>query len=51
MIETGEALYTIRERRLFRANYATFEDYVRQRWNVPVELAEIAIAFYLSSRN
>jgi HD-like signal output (HDOD) protein len=51
MAETGEALYTIREKRLFRAEYASFEDYVRKRWNMPMELVKFAIPFYLAKRN
>ena len=51
MTETGEAFYTIREKRLFREEYASFEEYVRKKWKVPVEYAEIAIEFYLASRN
>lgn len=51
MISTGEAFYKVREKRLFRAEYTSFEDYVKRRWNVPMELVEIAINFYLTSRN
>ena len=51
MIETGKAFYSIRERRLFRQDYASFEEYVVNRWLVPVEWAELAIDFYLADRN
>ena len=51
MEKTGEALFTIREKRLFRGEYPSFEDYVRKRWNVPLELAELAINTYLATRN
>lgn len=32
--EVGEALLHIRDKRLYRAKYATFEDYCRERWNM-----------------
>lgn len=51
MAKTGKALYTIREKRLFRGDYPTFEDYVRERWHIPIELVDIAIEFYLAERN
>ena len=51
MADTGKALYRIREKRLFRGTYATFEDYVRERWHVPMELVELAIEFHLRTRN
>ena len=31
-IETGEALMTVRDNRLYRAEFATFEDYCSRRW-------------------
>jgi hypothetical protein len=51
MIDNGKALYTIREKRLFRATYATFEDYVQQRWKLSMEVVNFAIDLYLSGRN
>lgn len=33
-IEVGNALWEIREKRLYRAEYATFADYCRQRWGL-----------------
>ena len=51
MIETGKALYTIREKRLFRGDYPTFEEYVRRKWKVPMSYVENAIRFYLAARN
>lgn len=33
-VEVGEALLSIRDRRLYRANYRTFEDYCRDRWSM-----------------
>jgi phage N-6-adenine-methyltransferase len=33
-VEVGEALQAIRDGRLYRAQYATFEDYCQGRWNV-----------------
>jgi hypothetical protein len=51
MAETGEALYRIREKRLYRETHASFEDYVRERWKVPMEWVDIAIEFYLAKRN
>jgi hypothetical protein len=32
MEREAKALITIRDRRLFRDKYATFEDYVRDKW-------------------
>ena len=32
--EVGEALLTIRDARLYRADFATFEDYCRERWRI-----------------
>jgi hypothetical protein len=51
MRETGEAFYRIREKRLFRAEYPNFEEYVRAKWKIPMELVDIAIEFYLAERN
>ena len=33
-IETGEALMTVRNERLYRADFASFEDYCRDRWSL-----------------
>lgn len=33
-IEVGTALMTIRDKRLYRANHATFEDYCRGAWSI-----------------
>jgi hypothetical protein len=33
-VEVGQALYAIREQRLYRQDYGTFEDYLRQRWDL-----------------
>jgi hypothetical protein len=33
-VEVGAALLTIRDSRLYRQNYATFEDYCRERWGI-----------------
>jgi DNA N-6-adenine-methyltransferase (Dam) len=33
-VEVGEALREIRDRRLYRAQHPTFEDYCRQRWGM-----------------
>jgi hypothetical protein len=33
-VEVGRALMTIRDRKLYRANYATFEAYCRERWDL-----------------
>ena len=51
MVDMGKALYTIREKRLFRGEYATFEDYVRRKWGAPMDLVELAIQIYLAERN
>ena len=32
MAPVAEALITIRDKELYRNQYATFEDYVRERW-------------------
>ncbi len=32
-IDVGNALMVVKERRLYRAQYATFEDYLRQKWH------------------
>lgn len=33
-VEVGEALAAIRDARLYRAEYATFEDYCQERWSM-----------------
>lgn len=33
-IEVGQALLTIREKRLYRLEFSTFEDYCRDRWGI-----------------
>jgi hypothetical protein len=33
-VEVGNSLMAIRDARLYRAEYATFEDYCRERWNL-----------------
>lgn len=33
-VQVGHALLTIREQKLYRASYTTFEDYCRQRWDL-----------------
>ena len=33
-VEVGTALLTIRDRRLYRAQYGTFEDYCQERWGM-----------------
>ena len=33
-VQVGHALLTIREQRLYRESYTTFEDYCRQRWDL-----------------
>lgn len=33
-IEVGEALLTVRDARLYRVSYPTFEDYCRERWEL-----------------
>jgi hypothetical protein len=33
-VDVGNALLTIRDERLYRADYATFEDYCRERWGL-----------------
>jgi hypothetical protein len=33
-VEVGQALYAIREQRLYRQDYGTFEDYLRRRWDL-----------------
>ncbi len=53
-IDIGEALYEIRESRLYREGFDTFEDYSRKRWNFSrqraYQLIEAAkVADYLST--
>ena len=33
-VEVGQALLAIRDQRLYRQSYTTFEDYLRQRWDL-----------------
>ena len=51
MAETGKAFYIIRQLRLFRQDYPSFEEYVRRRWQVPMEYVEVAIELYLVEQN
>jgi hypothetical protein len=51
MAEKGKAFYEIREKRLYRGTHPSFEEYVREKWNVPMEVVEISIEFYLAQRN
>jgi len=34
-IEVGEALFIIRDKRLYRKEFKTFEDYCQQKWSMP----------------
>jgi hypothetical protein len=50
-VEVGAALMSIRDERLYRVEYGTFEDYCRERWGMTrrhanrlVEAAEITVA-------
>lgn len=43
-VEVGEALAGIRDQRLYRAAFPTFEDYCRQRWNFGRNYANKVIA-------
>lgn len=38
-LEVGAALQAIRDGRLYREKYGTFEKYLRERWNIPRTLA------------
>jgi phage N-6-adenine-methyltransferase len=49
-VEVGEALRAIRDDRLYRQGYATFEDYCRERWGINrsysyelIEAAQVAV--------
>lgn len=42
--EVGNALVTIRDQRLYKAEYSTFEDYCRQRWGFSKSSANRVIA-------
>jgi len=42
-VEVGEALAAIRDARLYRAEYATFEDYCQQRWGMGKSYAHYMI--------
>ena len=37
--EVGQAMATIREKRLYRADYKTFEEYCRDRWGIQLNYA------------
>ncbi len=39
-VEVGNALYAIREKRLYRGEYGTFEDYCRNRWGMGRDYAD-----------
>ena len=43
-IEVGQALLTIREKRLYRLEFGTFEDYCRDRWGMQRQYANRMIA-------
>lgn len=43
-VEVGTALLTIRDRRLYRAQYGTFEDYCRERWGMSQRRANQLVA-------
>ena len=43
-VEVGLALRAIRDKRLYRQNYATFEDYCRERWGWVASRARQLIA-------
>lgn len=43
-IEVGQALSTIREKRLYRLEFSTFEDYCRDRWGMQRQYANRMIA-------
>lgn len=43
-IEVGEALMTIRDKRLYRAEFSTFEEYCRRRWGFSKSSANRYIA-------
>lgn len=42
-VEVGLALATVREARLYRAQFATFEDYCRERWGMAARTAHQTI--------
>ena len=43
-VEVGQALLTIREKRLYRLEFGTFEDYCRDRWGMQRQYANRMIA-------
>lgn len=43
-VEVGTALLTIRDRRLYRAQYGTFEDYCQERWGMSRQRANQLVA-------
>jgi hypothetical protein len=43
-IEVGQALMTIRDKRLYRIEFGTFEDYCRDKWGMPRNYANKLIA-------
>lgn len=42
-VEVGTALLRIRDERLYRTTYSTFEDYCRERWDMRREVADRTI--------
>jgi hypothetical protein len=45
-IEVGEALFLIRDKRLYRREFKTFEDYCQQKWSMPRQHVNRMISGY-----
>ncbi|HUY25672.1 MAG TPA: hypothetical protein VMV09_10285, partial [Candidatus Saccharimonadales bacterium] len=45
-VEVGEALLTIRDNRLYRSSFSTFEDYCKDRWGITRQRAHQLIDAY-----
>ena len=45
-IEVGEALFFIRDKRLYRREFKTFEDYCQQKWSMPRQHVNRMISGY-----
>jgi hypothetical protein len=46
IVEAGEALYTIQEEKLYRQDFKTFEDYIKDKWGMSDQSAYNAIKRY-----
>ena len=49
--ESAEALREIRDQKLYRGTHATFQDYVRDRWNMPEEHLDLVEVWLEATRS